>query len=122
MCLQVATFELNACLSLLFFTLAGQWYWSSHSHGMPCPVGPKHDACSFTSHTMPCPLRRAVLFWLLAAGVEATFWERFAGWWGLVVAGIAWYIAAADVINEQFKRVRAFSLILDIASSEHAWR
>lgn len=47
----------------------------------------------------------AVLFWLLAAGVEALFWERFAGWWGLVVAGIAWYIAAADTINEQYKRV-----------------
>ncbi|KAI7841682.1 hypothetical protein COHA_004549 [Chlorella ohadii] len=67
---MIATFELNFCLSLLFFTLA-------------------------------------VLFWLLAAGVESTFWERFAGWWGLVVAGIAWYIAAADTINEQYKRVSA---------------
>lgn len=33
--------------------------------------------------------------------------QRFAGWWGLVVAGIAWYIAAADTINEQYKRVSA---------------
>ncbi|KAL4419599.1 hypothetical protein ABPG77_001653 [Micractinium sp. CCAP 211/92] len=64
---MVATFDLNFCLWLLFFTLA-------------------------------------VLFWLLAAGVESTFWEKFAGWWGLVVAGIAWYIACADMVNEQFKR------------------
>ncbi|KAL4855789.1 Histone-lysine N-methyltransferase 1 [Chlorella vulgaris] len=46
----------------------------------------------------------AVLFWMLAAGVEALFWTRLGGWWGLVVAGVAWYIAAADVLNEQFKR------------------
>lgn len=31
---------------------------------------------------------------------------QFAGWWGLFVAGVAWYIAAADIINEQFARVR----------------
>jgi hypothetical protein len=42
----------------------------------------------------------------LAACIEAPApLPQFAGWWGLVVAGIAWYIAAADVINEQFKRV-----------------
>ncbi|PSC68974.1 cation symporter [Micractinium conductrix] len=46
----------------------------------------------------------AVLFWLLAAGAESITWTRIGGWWGLVVAGIAWYIAAADVINEQYKR------------------
>lgn len=68
-----------------------------------------------------------VLFWLLAAGVEALFWERFAGWWGLVVAGIAWYIAAADTINEQYKRVSYhpmgrffFALLLSLACSAAA--
>lgn len=64
---MIATFELNFCLTLLFFTLA-------------------------------------VLFWVLAAGVEALFWERFAGWWGLFVAGVAWFIAAADTINESYGR------------------
>lgn len=47
----------------------------------------------------------AVLFFLLcAAQTTPAPWAKIAGWWGFVVAAIAWYIAAADVINEQYKR------------------
>ena len=28
------------------------------------------------------------------------------GWWGLFVAGVAFYIAAADVVNEEYQMVR----------------
>ena len=48
----------------------------------------------------------SVLFFLLAGGVAATVWTRIGGWWGLVVAGIAFYIAAADIINEEHQMVR----------------
>ena len=50
----------------------------------------------------------SVLFFLLAGGVAATVWTRIGGWWGLVVAGIAFYIAAADIINEEHQMVRTF--------------
>lgn len=47
----------------------------------------------------------AVLFWMLCgAQVTPEPWAKIAGWWGFVVAAISWYIAAADLINEQFKR------------------
>ncbi|KAL6768529.1 hypothetical protein ACKKBF_B11085 [Auxenochlorella protothecoides x Auxenochlorella symbiontica] len=47
----------------------------------------------------------STLFFLLVAGLTTPNpWTKIAGWWGLMVAAIAWYIAAADVINEQYKR------------------
>lgn len=49
-------------------------------------------------------LTLSMLFYFLTAGVTHVFWNRFAGWWGFVVAGIAIYIAAADLMNEQYKR------------------
>lgn len=44
----------------------------------------------------------SVLFFMLAGGVVTPVWSKIGGWWGLVVAGIAFYIAAADIINEEF--------------------
>lgn len=40
-------------------------------------------------------LTLSILFFMLAGGIAATVWTRIGGWWGLVVAGIAFYIAAA---------------------------
>ena len=48
-------------------------------------------------------LTLSILFFILTGGVAATTWTRIGGWWGLVVAGIAWYIAAADLINEEMQ-------------------
>eukprot|EP00887_Chlorella_sp_A99_P002205 scaffold21.g2205.t1 len=46
----------------------------------------------------------SVLFWFLSGGQTSITFIRIGGWWGLVTAGIAFYIAAADMINEQYKR------------------
>lgn len=48
-------------------------------------------------------LTLSILFFILTGGLAATTWTRIGGWWGLVVAGIAFYIAAADLINEEMQ-------------------
>ena len=50
-------------------------------------------------------LTLSILFFLLAGGIASTVFTRIAGWWGIFVAAIAVYIAAADVINEEFQMV-----------------
>lgn len=125
---QVATFELNACLSLLFFTLAGErwgeepalFHLKPFCHptfksclapaALQCCSGcwlqawrPRSGRCAANEHARLERLVNASTGWDPVHPQTQTQAQRFAGWWGLVVAGIAWYIAAADVINEQFK-------------------
>lgn len=47
----------------------------------------------------------AVVFWLLSAGVTRPGWDQAAGWVGLCVAGIAFYGAAAELLNEYYHKV-----------------
>lgn len=91
--LQIPTLELNFCLTLLFFTLAGEpsqrCCCSPGCPGRPLPPPPlpphMHEGPLLASPLPSIPF--AVLFWLLAAGAESVFWQRFGGWWGLFVAG-----------------------------------
>lgn len=46
----------------------------------------------------------ATLYFVLAGSVASLDARAGAGWLGLFVAGVAWYIAAADIINENYKR------------------
>jgi GPR1/FUN34/yaaH family len=49
-------------------------------------------------------LTLSILFFLLTGGITTPNpWTKIAGWWGLFVAGIAFYIAAADIINEEMQ-------------------
>jgi succinate-acetate transporter protein len=40
----------------------------------------------------------------IAEFTEAAFWVRTAGWVGIATAIAAWYVAAADVINDTYGR------------------
>lgn len=46
----------------------------------------------------------ALLFFFLCGGVYNNTMEKFAGWWGLCVAAVAIYAAAAQLINDTYHR------------------